>query len=150
MNRGRTNKNGSLYIDQKITKVSGIALQYLGMNGRMLYRSKSLGQPTTIFNANIFDQRAKKIWFGDLEIDRDRKALTMISTELGNIYILREGDGRFLREIPSIAQVKSCALVIVQDGVIHYGADFKTYIEFVKRQIAEKNKTTQENKEDGQ
>ncbi|NTU99564.1 MAG: hypothetical protein HGA55_00355, partial [Methanoregulaceae archaeon] len=41
----------------------------MGITGRMLYKSKSMKKPTTIFNANIFNAEAKKIWFGDLEIE---------------------------------------------------------------------------------
>lgn len=52
-------------------------------------------KPTTIFNANIFNSKAKKIkkiWFEDVEIERDKEALLKLSKRLGPIYIGREID----------------------------------------------------------
>ncbi|MDA8091925.1 MAG: hypothetical protein M0Z52_12305 [Actinomycetota bacterium] len=104
--------------------LSPVAREYLGMAGRMLYHSKSKAKPTTIFNANIFDSRAKKIWFGDLEIERDRVALLKISNELGHLYILYEMAGRFLDFVPSKRYVEVKAVVIVAHGDIFYSNEF--------------------------
>ena len=71
---------------QSIIKISEDAVKLLGYQGRMLYPSKSMKKPTTIFNANIYNSKAEKIWYGDLEIERDRKALIELSkSERGNL-----------------------------------------------------------------
>lgn len=49
-------------------------------------------KPTTIFNANIFDSKAEKIWFGDIEIERNKEALLKLSKRLCPIYTGREID----------------------------------------------------------
>ena len=118
-------------LDHEFTCISPVAVEVLGMTGRMLYRSKSMKKPTTIFNANIFNAKAKKIWHGDLEIERDREALLRLSNRLGGIYILYEFDGRFLREIPTIGYVKSVAAVAIQDGEICYSEDFDRRVKFL-------------------
>jgi hypothetical protein len=118
----------SAWVDQKFTKISRVAEKLLGIAGRMLYPSKSMKKPTTIFNANIFNAKAKKIWFGDLEIERDREALLELSQRLGHIYILCEMDGRFLDEVPTPGYVRSAAKVTVEDGKISYSPDFAEHV----------------------
>lgn len=51
------------------------------------------------FNANIFVLGEGKVWFGDLDVTKDRETLQSIATEIGkDLYILRELDGRFENE----------------------------------------------------
>ena len=93
--------NKSHWSDAKFVKPSLVTDKILGMSGRMLYRSKSLKQPTTIFNANIFNARAEKIWVGDIEIERDKEALCRLSKRIGTaLYTL--GDGWEIFKIHSI------------------------------------------------
>ncbi|MDA8090281.1 MAG: hypothetical protein M0Z61_08700 [Nitrospiraceae bacterium] len=109
---------------EEFTDLSSVAQEYLGMPGKMLYRSKSRGKPTTIFNVNVFDRRAKKIWFGDLEVERDREALLAISKKIGPLYVLYEMDGRFLEFRPTKKYIELKAIVTVADGNITYSKDF--------------------------
>jgi hypothetical protein len=52
-----------------------------------------------VFNANIFTQDKKKIWFGDLDLDADKKDLMALAAKRGQaIFVLREMDGRFMNE----------------------------------------------------
>lgn len=109
---------------EKFTDLSSVAKEHLGIPGRMLYHSKSRGKATTIFNANIFDRKAKKIWYGDLEIERDREALLVISGKIGPLYVLYEMEGRFLEFVPTKRYVEAKAAVTVSDGRISYSKGF--------------------------
>lgn len=126
------------WVDKRFIKISKAAEKYLGLSGRMLYPSKRMKKPTTIFNANIFNARAKKIWLGDIEIERDKDALLKISKGPGPLYVLWEMDGRFLEHIPSIGYVKSMALVTVKNGCILYSRDFAERIEILKNRMHKK------------
>jgi hypothetical protein len=132
----------SYWTDAKFVNILSTADKLLGMCGRMLYTSKSMKQPTTIFNANIFNAKAKKIWFGDIEIERDKEALLKLSRKLGPLYILWEMDGRFLDFIPSIGYIKSRAAVTVEDGVISYSKEFAEYVEVLRERLNKNTKNS--------
>lgn len=72
--------------------------------GRMLSLSKSgyrerFPEHEVHFNANIFLLDEGKVWYGDIDINKDTDTLQRISSSLGkSIYILREWDGRFGNE----------------------------------------------------
>lgn len=122
---------------EEFTDISPVARKHLGFPGRMLYHSKSMAKPTTIFNANIFDRRAKKIWFGDIEIERDRKALLNTSEELGPLYITWEMDGRFLKFIPSKKHIEAKAIVTVADRGLTYSEEFAEMVEILTKRSKE-------------
>jgi hypothetical protein len=137
---GKSNKAENPWLDDKISKISLTAVKLLGLHGRVLYRSKSMRQPTTIFNANIFNSRAKKIWFGDLEIERDREALLKLSRRIGPVYILYEMDGRFPEHIPNIHYIKARAVVTVENGGISYRKDFAEAVDILTERMKRKEK----------
>lgn len=112
------------FISDRSAKVSKYAVELLGYPGRMLYPNKRMGTPTTIFNANIFNSKAEKIWYGDIDIERFREELVKLSDRLGSIHVLAEFDGRFMRSNPTIGYVMSNAAVIIEDQRIIYGNDF--------------------------
>lgn len=123
------------FISDKSARISKLAVELLGYPDRMLYRSKGRGKPTTIFNANVYNSKAEKIWYGDLEIERDLKALIELSGRMGSIYILWEMDGRFLEKIPTIEYVRSRSIVIVEEGNISYSKEFEDRVkQLIKRQ----------------
>lgn len=128
-------QNESPWTDAKFVRPSRLADKLLGMSGRMLYHSKSMKQPTTIFNANIFNSKAKKIWAGDIEIERDKEALLKLSKRLGPLYVLWEMDGRFLEFIPGINYVKSIAAVTIENGSISHSKDFAKYVSVMTERI---------------
>src|SRR5665647_2044461 len=47
-------------------------------------------------NANVFCRQHGKIWWGDLDLQRDQPALEKVARKLRcRLYVLRESDGRF-------------------------------------------------------
>ena len=51
------------------------------------------------FNANIFVLGEGKIWYGDIDITKEKEQLENVAREIGkDLYILREMDGRFGNE----------------------------------------------------
>jgi len=74
------------------------------INGRMLSYSKSSYRDLhpdneVYFNANIFVLGEGKVWYGDIDVTKDRDSLERISSRLGkDLFILRELDGRFENE----------------------------------------------------
>lgn len=117
------------FITDKFARISRAAMDLLGYPDRMLYPSKSMGKQTTIFNANVYNSRAEKIWYGDLEIERDREALLELSNRLGPLYILYEMDGRFLRRPPTPARIQSVAPVAIRAGEIIYSREYQKGVE---------------------
>jgi hypothetical protein len=128
-------KGEDMWVDKKIIRLSKTAEKLLGWSGKMLYTSRSMKKPTTIFNANIFNSKAKKIWFGDLEIERDAEAILKLSRRLGPLYILYEMGGRFLEEIPAVGFIRSRAIVIVEGGQISYSAGFAERVEILGKKM---------------
>lgn len=80
-----------------------IASDELGMRGAMLSGSKRGYEEQhpgnkAVFNANVVSETHGKIWFGDLDLARqkDIEALQKLANRLGaKVYVLREMDGRF-------------------------------------------------------
>lgn len=72
--------------------------------GRMISGSKTgylLQYPNNlpVFNANLCTEKRGKIWYGDLDITKDKKVLSDLAVSLGEkLYVLREMDARFDNE----------------------------------------------------
>lgn len=72
--------------------------------GRIISYSKSgykdqFPDNEVYFNANIFVLGEGKIWYGDIDVTKEREQLENVARELGkDLYILREMDGRFENE----------------------------------------------------
>lgn len=120
------------FITDKFARISRTATELLGIPDRMLYRSKGMAKPTTIFNANLYDAKADKIWYGDLEVERDTEVLLKLFDSIGPLYILYEMDGRFLEKPPTMAYIKDRAAVTVQNGAITYSPEFQKRVDFHK------------------
>lgn len=84
--------------------------------GRMISMSKSGYRDKNpdnlvVFNANIFVLGEGKIWYGDLDITKERTVLEDIAKELGkDLFILREMDGRFGKENIKDSEIISLAV----------------------------------------
>lgn len=66
-------------------------------------------------NANVFTRRGGKVWFGDLDLERDRPALELVARHFrSRLYVLSERDGRFGESARPHAAV-------VRDAVWHTG-----------------------------
>lgn len=64
-----------------------------------------------IFNANVIGEKSGKIWWGDLDINKDSKNLKKISKELEEkLYVLRESDARFGNENKPIKELIKLAV----------------------------------------
>jgi hypothetical protein len=74
--------------------VTGRLLSY----SKSSYREKNPGNEV-YFNANIFVLGEGKVWYGDIDVTKDREKLERIAKTSGNdLFILREMDGRFENE----------------------------------------------------
>lgn len=73
-------------------------------SGRMISYSKSgymdrFPGNEVYFNANIFVLGEGKIWYGDIDVTKEKEQLENVAREIGkDLYILREMDGRFGNE----------------------------------------------------
>ena len=78
------------------------------INSRMITASKSSYRKAypnnqIVFNANIITEKSGKVWYGDLDITKDKDMLKKIASELGEtLYVLYEMDCRFSTEKDSI------------------------------------------------
>ena len=74
------------------------------LSGRIISFSKSgyreeFPDNEIYFNANIFVLGEGKIWYGDIDVTKEKEQLENVSREIGkDLYILREMDGRFGNE----------------------------------------------------
>lgn len=126
------------FVNDKFARISRVAMDLLGYPDRMLYWHKDMGKPTTIFNANIYNFKAEKIWYGDLEIELDREVLIELSNKEGPLYILWEMDGKFLERMPTFAYIKSRAIVTVENGTIAYNEEFDTRVKALTERASQK------------
>ena len=76
-------------------------LQLLELNklmcGRMVSASKRApAGETCVWNANIVTKTHGKVWFGDLNLNRDGETLKRVAESINEpLYVLRESDCRF-------------------------------------------------------
>jgi hypothetical protein len=89
------------------------------ISGRMISYSKStyrdrFPENEVYFNANIFVEGEGKVFYGDLDITKDRETLKQIASSIGkDLYVLSEMDGRFENESLSEKDMKSKARAII-------------------------------------
>lgn len=85
-------------------------------NGRMISATKSgyikkYSEHEVYFNANVFILGEGKIWYGDLDLDKDTEKLKSVAAELGkSLYVLKEKDGRFGKEKLSDPEILELAV----------------------------------------
>lgn len=123
----------SFWTEEEIAGMSSTAEFFLGAKGRRFSDSRGMKKPSTITRATIFDSEARKIWFGDIEIEKDGRALLSLSEKVGPLYILHETDARFLSKSPSPRFIRHIATVVVEGGSILYSRDFAERIGIIKR-----------------
>lgn len=93
--------------------------KHLGPHGRMISQSKSQYRITypehlVVFNANVCILDGK-IWFGDIDVNRDKLKLMDTAKELQeSIFILKEMDARFENENKPL--LKNSVIVFHSDG----------------------------------
>lgn len=93
--------------------------------GRMLSGSKldyiqRYPSNLAVFNANICTKKDGKIWYGDLDLNRDQDDLLLLAKTINQeVFVLREMDGRFSREnAPSFDFDKALARYLPDGKVI--------------------------------
>lgn len=102
----------------------------LGWPGRMISGSKSgyrrvYPENFVIFNANLCTQK-EKIWYGDLDLTKDKDILSEIAKELNEtLYVLYEMDARFENE--NNFNIENAAAIFTSDGKIMVGDKYKKY-----------------------
>ena len=81
--------------------IESVFERQLGMPGRLLSGSKSgysSDHPVNVvfFNANVFDCRGKKVWYGDVDLTADAQTLQTIASCLDEpFYVTRESPFRW-------------------------------------------------------
>ena len=74
------------------------------LSGRIISFSKSgyreeFPDNEVYFNSNIFVLGEGKIWYGDIDVTKEKEQLENVARGIGkDLYILREMDGRFGNE----------------------------------------------------
>jgi hypothetical protein len=98
------NLNQKIEYNNKIEIMESIFENEKLFSGRMLSFSKSgyrdkFPDNEVYFNANIFVLGEGKIWYGDIDVTKEKEQLENVAREIGkDLYILREMDGRFENE----------------------------------------------------
>jgi hypothetical protein len=98
------NLNQKIEYNNKIEIMKSIFENEELFSGRMLSFSKSgyrdkFPDNEVYFNANIFVLGEGKIWYGDIDVTKEKEQLENVAREIGkDLYILREMDGRFENE----------------------------------------------------
>ena len=125
----------SLWPEEEITQISYQAEDFIGKAGRRLFIEKGVNKSSTIFNANIFNEKGERIWFGDIDIYRDRSVLLRLSAKTGDLFIFNRTDGRFSCQKPSPEQIRNLAAVIVKEGKISFSREFAERVEILFKRI---------------
>ena len=64
-----------------------------------------------IFNANVFTKNRGKVWWGDLDLERDKPALEKVARKIrSRLFVVREHDGRFENADQAHAEVIKVAV----------------------------------------
>ncbi len=126
---------GSFWTGEEIAGMSWSAELFLGPTGRRLSHVRDMKKPPTIFRVDIFDSKAKKIWFGDIDIGKDGKVLLGLAEKLRPLYILHEIDGKFLIKKSSPRFIRNISAFVVEEGSILYSRDFAERVGIVKKRL---------------
>ena len=110
-------------MDEEITEISSLSERLLEKAGRILYITKSMRAPTAILNSNVFNAETKRIWFGDIEIEGDGKALIKLSVSIGLCISSMSLRGGF-----SISSPRCCHISYLNGRYSRSIYDYEIYI----------------------
>jgi hypothetical protein len=83
---------------KEVFEESGFSIARMISHSKSGYRDK-FPDNEVYFNGNIFVLGEGKIWYGDIDVTKEREKLENIAREIGkDLYILSEMDGRFGNE----------------------------------------------------
>ena len=125
----------SLWPEDEITQISYQAEEIIGKAGRRLFVGKGMNKPQAIFNADIFNEKGERIWFGDIDIYRDRWALLRLSAKAGGLFIFNRIGNMFTSHMPSPERIRSLASIIVKEGKISFSKEFAEKVEVLSKRI---------------
>lgn len=114
----------SLLTEEESEGLSSTAEFMLGAKGRRFRNNRRVKKSSARFGASIFDEEAKQIWFGDIDIEKDAKVLTGLSEKYGPLYILSETNGECpIREMSS-PLLRRISTIVIEGGYILYSREF--------------------------
>lgn len=108
------------------TEATKLIAKLVGPVGQMLCSSKTWGRekygPRMVFNANIFMASGEKVWYGDILLGPITiRILKQISRLIASpLYVLYEGDGRFLDFVPTQEYLEERAILKVYPNKAMY------------------------------
>lgn len=88
--------------------------------GRLIGFSKTLyvrenPNHKAVFNSNVYTLQDGKIWYGDLDLNKDEETLKNIANQLQrDLFILREMDGRFSNEEKTTEEIKNKSVYVIE------------------------------------
>jgi hypothetical protein len=130
---------GCLWEEDDNADVSSIAERYFGKAGRLLYSQRSMEHPKTILNASVFMEDGKRVWFGDLDLERSAKGLLHLSLKLGALYVHYEMPADFRGKL-STEEARASAAVMVERGQVLYSRKFVERMRELKDQMTVRRK----------
>jgi hypothetical protein len=99
---------------RQIFQENGFIISRMISGSKSGYRDR-FPENEVYFNANIFMLGEGKVWFGDLDITKDREGLQTIAKHLGStLFVLREMDGRFENETLKDSEIISKAVCKIE------------------------------------
>lgn len=120
-----------LWTEENITDMTITVESLLGVKGTRLAYSGT--RKAGIFKTVIFDSEGKKVWFGDIGIEKAGEALLTLSAKLGPLYLLDQADARFLSKRPTPRFLSHIATVVIESGRILYSPDIAERLGIIKR-----------------
>ncbi|HWR59151.1 MAG TPA: hypothetical protein VN328_09710 [Thermodesulfovibrionales bacterium] len=122
----------SFWTDEEIAGMSSTAESLLGIKGRRLPNSGGI-EKLGILKASVFDSEGKKIWYGDIDIEKAGEGLLTLSAKLGPLYLLDETDGRFLSKTPPARFISQIATVVIEGDRILYSRSLAERLGIIRR-----------------
>ena len=120
-----------LWTEDEISGMSFTVESLLGVKGTRLAYSGT--KKPCVFKVDIFDSEGKKIWFGDIDIEKAGEGLLTLSAKLGPLYLINDTDGRFLSKTPPARFISHIATVVIEGDRILYSRELAERLEIIKR-----------------
>lgn len=106
-----------------------ISVNHLGHSSKMITYSKSAYKQrnpgnVVIFNSNVCTKKHGKIWFGDIDVTKNKNELINLAKNIKeNVYVLNEMDGRFENE--KNPKIKNFVVKITPKGSVELNQKLK-------------------------
>jgi hypothetical protein len=108
-----TNKEDALIRVTEIFKEEKLHTARMICSSKTTYRV-SYPDNIAFFNCNILLEGWGKVWFGDLDVTRDKRKLIQVASKLRQpLYLFRESDARFGKEDEAWETLKPKAVAVI-------------------------------------